>query len=1081
VVSKLYLQRLFGIKTGEFRTVGLFLLHNFLLGIGGILVYVAANVLLLEHDPERSLPLGYIAGTLAMMAVGKGYTYFEHHLLLRKLVVRVLLAVLVLTGVVGVLVVVGHSVAAAVAIIAGYRIIYLLTSLEFWGVSAVVFDVRQSKRLFSVISAGDMPAKALGALLAALLHGTAQLPVLLGVAFGAYVGAWLVLRVTLGTHVVEAAKRPVRLVRRPQPQLLRQLFGGSELVFSMCLSMTAIAAVLTGVEYLFFLNVKHKFHSSAAIMHSVGWVLGGTYLVAMVFKLLLSQRVLDRYGVQWSLRLLPVVALGCLGAFGGIQWGGMTTSGVLLAFFCGLYLLLEVLRRTVFDPVFLVLFQSLAPLQRLAAHTLSKGFYEPLGMGLTGLLFFGLYKANHLEGASPYLWMGALLVALLLLLRRTYLSYLAELREGIGRRFATTAELALPEAARHVVLEQLASPRPTEVLSALVWLTDHEPVALVPQLPTLLRHPDERVRLAAITSPAATTLPAETLMNLALHDPATGVREVAAERLANVAPEPADLHALLAGADLAARQGAIRGCLLAGLEPEAARRSLTALLAEAQPEAQQAALRLLRFFPLEAQQALVASSLLSTRPGVTQAALAALGTLSDTRLANYLMAALPDRQHWLLAADSLVALGPGSVPLVRAELAQAPDEVLTYRLATVLERVSTPTSQEALLELASTPRLLARAIALRALRRAELPPADASLIEQLLNQEFALAARLLRGAIALPALRTTLDYELRQLYQRVFGLLAQRYDPEAVATAQRNVAHTTRERQATALEILDNLVPHHIYRGLQALLDDTPLPTKAALLTSLATPGRKATLAAAPLPADDVTLPTFLLRAGPASYTTWTLGLALHQWQPTDAAADTLLLPYLASTDELLRECALVAALALAAHRQQPLSTLFPHLPMSHFPVAAAARISALERVEVLKNTALFAHTPENVLSSVVPIMNEVTFHEGQEIFAKGDVGNSLFIVFDGQVGIFNGTQHLATFGPGDFFGELALLDAEPRSATAVPLSEVVAFRIDQEDFYDVMEERPEVLRNILRMLCQRIRRQNEKMQELAG
>ena len=64
---------------------------------------------------------------------------------------------------------------------------------------------------------------------------------------------------------------------------------------------------------------------------------------------------------------------------------------------------------------------------------------------------------------------------------------------------------------------------------------------------------------------------------------------------------------------------------------------------------------------------------------------------------------------------------------------------------------------------------------------------------------------------------------------------------------------------------------------------------------------------------------------------------------------------------------------------------------------------------------------------------------------------------------------------------ELALLDAEPRSATAAALSEVLAFRIDQEDFYDVMEERSEVLRNILRMLCQRIRAQNEKMRALAG
>lgn len=101
---------------------------------------------------------------------------------------------------------------------------------------------------------------------------------------------------------------------------------------------------------------------------------------------------------------------------------------------------------------------------------------------------------------------------------------------------------------------------------------------------------------------------------------------------------------------------------------------------------------------------------------------------------------------------------------------------------------------------------------------------------------------------------------------------------------------------------------------------------------------------------------------------------------------------------------------------------------------APETRISALVRVVVLQGTALFTHTPENVLSSIVPIMKEVTFQDGEEIFAKDDIGISLFIVHDGQVGIFNGDQQLVTVGPGDFFGEFALLDTEPRSTTAATL-----------------------------------------------
>lgn len=144
--------------------------------------------------------------------------------------------------------------------------------------------------------------------------------------------------------------------------------------------------------------------------------------------------------------------------------------------------------------------------------------------------------------------------------------------------------------------------------------------------------------------------------------------------------------------------------------------------------------------------------------------------------------------------------------------------------------------------------------------------------------------------------------------------------------------------------------------------------------------------------------------------------------------------------------------------------------------MSSPSSFSAHARVQLLQGTALFADISENILGTIVPIMKEVAYHPAQEIFAKGALGASLFIIGEGDVGIFSGAQHLATFHRGDFFGELALLDAEPRSATAVAQGPVVVFRLDQEDFYEVMEEHGEVLRNILRVLCQRLRRQNEQV-----
>ena len=924
-------QRVLGVRPDEARTVWLFFLHNFLLGIGTVLVYVAANVLLLENQPERNLPLAYVAAALAMLLAGRLYAYYEHHWALQRLAGRVLLAVVVLCAVLGVLVRFGHSAGAAVAVLAGYRVIYLLTNLEFWGVSAVVFDVRQGRRLFSVISSGDMPAKALGAVLALLIHGNSTLPWLLALAFAAYIGALLALRATLGREVVEAraAARPLARAAAVTGRL-RAWFGESRLVLSLCLSLLGIAAVTAGVEYAFLVHVKHRFHEQAALMRFVSTVLVVTYLAATVFKLLASRLALDKIGVRGMLLALPALVLAGLVVVGWQEAAG-AGRGVLLALFCGLYLGLEVLRRAVFDPVFLVLFQPLSPPERLAAHTRVKGVFEPLGLGLAGLL---LLIQNQLPGLSewaPFLWMALLMAGALWFLHRTYGHYVAELQFALGRRFGT----------------------------------------------------DELVSAAA-------PLPAGE------HPPAAA------------APDAAEIRA------------AIRA-----LTDKAARPAAVALLLRAGPAA---------------VPALAAALLPAVAPAAAEEEEAAL-TASTDPTASF--------------AHSPIRPFPCS----------------PIRLTQVLGRIPGPESRAALVRLAQSPDLRRREAALRALRSFGPAPADAPAFQTLVQEEMRRAQALLHGRETLAAdapLNLSLRYELERVEQRVFGLLAQIYPPALIADAQRGVAHAARERQANALEILDNIVPRPVYQGLQALFDVVPPAEKVRTFAQLFGPAPAAPL----LPA--------LVAGGAAECSDWTLSLALRQFRPATAAEAKTLLPHLLDSDSgLVRESAFEALADLRARRPdlyQNLVLAQSLLTDSLMQHAAdpAARLPARERVAALKNTALFAGTPENVLSSIVPIMHEVSFGPEEEIFAQGALGHSLFIVYAGEVGIFSGPRRLATFRAGDFFGELALLDAEPRSATAVAQGAVTAFRLDQDDFYDVMEERPEVLRGILQVLCQRLRRQNE-------
>lgn len=1038
------LQRALGVRPEEAQTVGLFFVHNFLLGIGTILIYVAANAILLENDPETSLPLAYIASAFAMIGVGRLYAYFEHHLLLSSLAVRVLLAVVAMTVVIGVLVVVGHSVAAAVAIMTGYRIIYLLTNLEFWGVSAVVFDTRQSKRLFSVISSGDMPAKAIGAILAALVHAHADVLRLLLVAFGTFLAAVYTLQQTVRSHEVHAPHRPARAVRRETSRLIGQRFGGSELVFYMCLSLAALAAVATEIEYSFFINVKHRFHDQTDVIRYVSYVLTLTYGVAMLVKLLLSRKALDRFGVNRSLLVLPWVAL--LGLVGLVFLNGFESDEtVLVVYFCGLYLLFEVVRRSLFDPVFLVLFQPLSPPQRLKGHTLAKGLYEPIGLGLAGLLIFILHARPALETWVPLVWIG-LLGGAVWLLHRTYRSYLHELNDAIGRRFLERDQLAMPTAAQTGIIKQLQSDKPDDVVAAIGWLNANNHKELTHQAPSLLMHTDARVRqrILSVMANMSQSVPVKPLTHIALADSDPALRQQAAYLLGRrINADPSELAPLIHHTDIHIRQGAIEGVLEINRHDPVALQSLTKLANDSDSSHQQIALRLIAKLRLTEFSPFVKQQLTNPNDAVMKTALATAGQLHNPELIQYLINNLSDKTIGHLAANALKVQGPDVIPALHRASRSSQNRLVQERIATICGAIQTTESRRLLNELARQPDLVVRGAALRSLRRFPNEPEDDAEFRALLHEETALAQRLLHGSLQETDLATTLDYELTVLLQRVFDILTQLYDSETIAGARLGINHPTRERRANSLEMLDNLVPRSIYQTMQVLIDDLPRIEKVRILDTELGSFR-----------DTESIRTFVLRMGETMFSAWTINTVLRGLPANEAVT--------------ARESL-----------QSRFATLSPLL-MSH-STHSTNSIPEYDRVLLLANTSLFSQTPENVLASITPIMKEEQHPAGEQIFQKGDLGTGMYVIYSGEVVILDGAIELARFSRGDFFGELALLDTEARSATAETLTDVRLLRLDQDDFYDLMEERGEVLRSIVRSLSGRIRRQNELLANRAS
>ncbi len=132
--------------------------------------------------------------------------------------------------------------------------------------------------------------------------------------------------------------------------------------------------------------------------------------------------------------------------------------------------------------------------------------------------------------------------------------------------------------------------------------------------------------------------------------------------------------------------------------------------------------------------------------------------------------------------------------------------------------------------------------------------------------------------------------------------------------------------------------------------------------------------------------------------------------------------------------------------------------------------VSESERLAVLRAVSIFAETPEGALPKLAGLLHPLLYHPGETVFNKGDKGDSLYIIRRGRVRVHEGEMTLNYLGVSDVFGEMALLDVEPRLASITCVEETHVLRLAQDDFYEIMANHPEVARGVIRVLNRRLR-----------
>lgn len=1045
------LRAMLDLREGEGRPVALLFTLAGLLGFARLLFYATANGLFLAVFDSGKLPLVYIA--IAAITVGTGLVYSA----LQK---RLPFAWLLRTGV-AFLAVSVLLLRAGIAVSSSRWIVFLLPTwfmamlilglLIVWGAAGRLFDVRQARRLFGVIGAGEVVGDILGGLAVAPMAATFGTTNVLFVSAASFALALVPLgALDLPTAPVTNAP-DTRTEQKAPYRVFRHRY----------VLIIALLSALMNISYYFldlgFLRqVQGHFSQADSAATFIGQLFAVTGVIDLIGRVVISGRVLDRFGPTVGVLALPV---GLTVAMGAILVLALLLPGAALFWPVALTMPLWTLLRNWLDkPGSLLLYQPMLPDERTAAQLAVELICDPLAIGVAGvaLLFLAMsprLPAGVLAALSTIIAIAWLAVGLRL--RREYVNVL---EEAISKRRLSEDALASGGPAQIAIVRRgLSSKHEGEVVYSLSLLASIDPTHVPDVLPGLLSHPSAEVRLHALgmIEKLGLLAAAVKVRDRVEWDPVREVQAAALRALASIGEDDAIdmLRSRLTAKDRPMKAAALVGLIShGGLEGMlVAAPTLQQLAASASPQDRVIAADV---FTGVAQPSLyrpVLALLEDPDPVVQCAALASAGRIANPRLVAAIIPKLGSGKTSAQAAAALYSAGEAALPGIAQALGGVIGIKTHSKAIQVLGRLGTPDAVALLWAQLGTPNTGIRLQTLAALRRSGFRPNDEQqkTLRALLDQEIQVAIDDLSALADLPEndeslelLRDALPRALELARTRVFSILSFLvHSPRAVRDAQIGLASASAELRANSLEALDHWLIHVDARRVVPLVSNMS-PDEA--LERLV-PGRERRDPDAHL--------RVMLDQSPAEATPWSQVTALwaagHRKSGALAEAAQRLST---STDPWIRETALWAA---------------------EGPEGRATRKQAMltiEKVMILKRTALFSQAPNDVLAEVASVLERVEVQAGEKIITEGERGTSMYIIVDGEVRVHNGDKEVARLKAPTVFGELAALDPQPRLASVTAVTDLLLLRLDNETLETAIAEEPAIARAVIRHLCKTFR-----------
>jgi len=469
--------KLLDLRKSETNLVGLLLLHAFFNGIGIALCFTAANLIFLDNYGVGKLPFAYTVTAGILLVSGYIYSKYEVKVKPSRFFLFVLLSCSVLMLATWFSFFSLNPMVMAFVLFVSYWVIYQLTNLEFWGVAALVFNLRQSKRLFSLLGSGETVAKIFGYMISPIIisyFSNTALVLIAGIGFlFSSIIIWS-LTSSKKDYLQENSEHDEHHQHQEMSigAILNVLRKDTFLFWTSMLAMVALFVYFT-ITYAFLDGVQHNIHENAQMASLFGFLFGFGKLMNFLLKTLLSNRLMRNLGVKTVLLLLPITLLiiNAVGVFG--QFFGPEEQFFLWLFGLNMFFD-ELARSSVLKPFFLVLFQPLHNHRRLQGHTLAKGIMEPVGMGLAGIVLMILMRTSGLDLKLVSIYLTLTVVVWILVSLKVSKEYVKVVHSALSMRWLVRKEVNISDfASRKLLLQSLESDDPLKIIYAIELLGVH--------------------------------------------------------------------------------------------------------------------------------------------------------------------------------------------------------------------------------------------------------------------------------------------------------------------------------------------------------------------------------------------------------------------------------------------------------------------------------------------------------------------------------------------------------------------------------------------------------------------------------